>query len=256
MSPADAADAPQLITVADGFHVRQAVDNIAWLDMGDWALVVDALEQPELEDEIFSAIASTLGGKPVRYVVNTHTHYDHVALNAAFVRRFGAEIINQKTSPVSAAGRWFKGTRRRVQMLPVPGCHTQKDCILHVPDDSALFVGDIFGWGLIPLMVRLRVATVQLLRDSYTRLMDYGAAVIIPGHGPLCTTAELGRWLEYLDWLCREVAAAVAAGMSDAQIVERVTAPEDMASWWRFRAWKHEDSLGKVVTATRKGWLA
>lgn len=251
----DSTDSPKLVTLAHGFHVRQAIDNITWIDMGDWALVVDALEQPELETEVFDAIAATLGDKPVRYVINTHTHYDHVALNAAFQRRFGAEIINQKTSSIPVEGRWFEGAGRRVQILPMPGCHTDEDCILWAPEDNALLVGDIFGWGIIPLVVNLRTNTARLLRDRYARLIAYNAAVVIPGHGPLCATAELKRWREYFDWLCAEVARTIASGMTDAQIMDQIAPPEDMKSWWRFLAWKHEDSLSKVLKATRKGWL-
>ncbi len=91
---ADPADVPKLLTVAEGFCVRQAIDNIAWIDLGEFGLVVDALEQPELEEEVFASIGATLGEKPVRYLINTHTHYDHVALNEAFQRRHHATVIN------------------------------------------------------------------------------------------------------------------------------------------------------------------
>jgi len=58
----DEAETAKIVTVAEGFFVRQAVDNIAWIDMGDFALVVDALEQPELEEEVASARRSSISG--------------------------------------------------------------------------------------------------------------------------------------------------------------------------------------------------
>jgi len=253
--PADPAETPQMVTVAEGFHVRQAVDNIAWIDLGDCGLVVDALEQPELEEEVFAAIRGTLGDKPVRYVLNTHTHYDHTALNQAFQRRFGAEIINRQTSRIPAEGRLFQGSRRRVLILPMPGCHTADDCIIRVPDDKALFVGDIFGWGLIPLSASLSSQTAKLLIDAYSQLIDFGAAVVIPGHGPLCTTNELRRWVRYFRELRQQVAHDCSEGKSNAQIMEDIAPPEDMKTWWRFTLWKHEDSLTKVLDATRAGRL-
>ena len=128
----DSAETPQIIKVADGFYVRQAVDNMAWIDMGDHAIVVDALEQRHLEGEVMDAIEQTFGGKPVRFVLNTHTHYDHVALNDAFHHRFGAEIINQQTCRIGPDGRWFDG-KRRLQMLATPGCHTSEDCCVWCP---------------------------------------------------------------------------------------------------------------------------
>jgi len=252
---ADPAETPKIITVAEGFHVRQEIDNITWMDMGDWGLAVDALERPELEEEVFEAIGSTLGDKPVRYLLNTHTHYDHMALNAAFGRRWGTQIVNQRTTPLPPEGRWFEGEQRRVQMLPAGGCHTREDCVVWSPADKALLVGDIFGWGLIPLEAPLNAKTVTLLEDTYARLIAFGATTVIPGHGPLCTTAELVRWVEYFRWLRRGTRRLCAEGADDGQIARDLAPPEDMKTWWRFGAWKHEDSLAKVLAAARRGRL-
>lgn len=252
---AEDADAPKIITVADGFYVRQEVDNIAWIDLGEYAVVVDALERAELEDEVFDAIARTLGDTPVRYVLNTHTHYDHTALNRAFQKRCGAETVNQRTASLPAEGRWFEGHRRRVQMLPMGGCHTREDCVVWVPDDRALFVGDIFGWGLIPTEASLRKDNARLLVDTYNRLIDFGAETVIPGHGPLCSTAELTRWVDYFNALQQQAAEGCAAGKSDAEIAADIPPPDDMKHWWRFIMWKHEDSLSKVLRAVRAGHL-
>ena len=247
----DPAETPKIVTVAEGFYVRQEVDNIAWMDLGECALVVDALEQPQLEKEVFDAIASTLCDKPVRYLLNTHTHGDHTALNAAFHRRFGTEIVNQRTVRIEPEGRWFEGSRRRVLMLPMPGLHTSEDCLVWVPTDKALFVGDLFGWGLIPISAGLSEETAKLFVETYRRLIDFDANVVIPGHGPLCTPAELERLVEYFDWLREQTQRAVSAGRTDAQIVRQVQPPEDMKTWWRFTLWKHEDSLQKVLGAVR-----
>jgi len=248
-------DTPKIIDVAEGFRVRQEVDNIAWIDMGGFGIVLDALERPELKDEVFPAIRQTLGETPLRYVLNTHTHYDHVALNAAFQREFGAEIINQNTHPVGPEGRWFEGTKRRLQWLHMPGCHTPEDCVAWVPEDRALFVGDIFGWGLIPLTRSLRADTARLLLDTCQRLIDFDPAVMIPGHGPLGTKRTLERYVEYFHWLRQQCAAGVAAGKSDADVLAGIAPPEDMRDWWRFLTWKHEDSAAKMLRAVRRGVL-
>ncbi len=254
MTP-ESADTPKIITIADGFHVRQAVDNMAWIDLGDYAIVVDALEQPELETEVLEAIASALPGRGVRYVLNTHTHYDHVALNDALVRRHGAEVVDNARGGIPLEGRWFEGSRRKVLMLPLPSCHTEEDCIVWAPQDRVLLVGDIFGWGLIPLSCELRTETAQMLVDAYSRLTAFDAAVVVPGHGPLATTADLKRWVDYLHWLVAEVRRACQAGLDDKTILRQTDPPEDMRTWWRFLAWKHSDSLTKVLRAIRRGKL-
>ncbi|MFA6133180.1 MAG: MBL fold metallo-hydrolase [Phycisphaerae bacterium] len=252
--PLDEADVPKIIQVADGVFVRQEVDNIGWIDMGEYAIIVDAMEQPSAEGEVIDAIEETLGGKGVRYVLNTHSHYDHVALNEAFRRRWGATIVGQAIAPLPSAGRVFEGARRRAVMLPMPGTHTEEDCIVHLPGDRVLFTGDIFGWGLIPLTTNLRADTAAMLLTTYERMIDLDAAVVIPGHGPLCTTAQLRRWVAYFGWLCDQVRAAVAAGRSDAEILA-LAPPDDMRPWWRFLKWKHADCVAKVLKGFRKGWL-
>lgn len=249
------ADIPKLIQVAEGFVVRQAVDNMAWIDLGEYAVVVDALEQPELEAEVLGAIAKTLPGRTVRYVLNTHAHYDHVALNAALVRRHGAEVVDNVSGAIGPNGRRFKGSRREALMLPMPSCHTEEDCIVWVPQERVLFVGDIFGWGLIPLTCELTAETGAMLVDTYNRLIAFDAAVVVPGHGPLCSTAELKRWVEYLHWLVAEVRQACRVGGDDKAVLRRVGPPADMTGWWRLLAWKHSDSLAKVLAAVREGKL-
>ncbi len=251
----DPADVPKIITVGEGFQVRQAIDNIVWIDMGEYAIVVDALEEAHLADEVFAAIASALGDTPVRYLLNTHTHYDHVALNSAFRRRYGTEIIDQANTPAPPEGRWFEGSRRRLQWIPMTGCHTAEDCVAWVPDDRALLVGDIFGYGLIPLTVNLREDSARLLVETYNRLIEFDADVVIPGHGPLCTTATLTRWVEYFHWLRERIGELVAAGAKDKKILAEMAPPEDMKSWWRFLKWKHEDSVSKVLKSIRRGRL-
>jgi len=244
----------KILTIDGGFHVRQAVDNMAWIDMGEWALVVDALEQPELEDEVFDAILATLGDRPVRYLLNTHTHRDHTALNDAFARR-GVEIVNARRCEIPPDGRTFEGARRSALMIPMGGCHTAEDCVIRIPQDRVLFVGDLFGWGLIPCG-RLDRKMVTRLVTTYERLIQFDdASVVIPGHGPLCTTGELKRWVDYFQWLLEEVPRACRAGGSEKDIAARVPPPADMSGWWRFLDWKHADSVAKVAEAVRAGRL-
>ena len=250
--PIDPCETAKIIPVADGLFVRQAVDNMAWMDLGDYAVVVDALEQGELEGEVFAAIRKTMGDKKVRYVLNTHTHYDHVALNGAFQNRYGAEIVNAETRRIADDGVWFEGPRRRVLLLPMPLCHTAEDCVVRVEPDKALFVGDIFGWGLIPR--DLGRGTAELLVNTYNRLIEFGASTVVPGHGPICATAELKRWVDYFNWLRATIGRACAAGTSDSQIRRETPPPDDMRTWWRFLQWKHEDSVSKVLAAARRGW--
>jgi glyoxylase-like metal-dependent hydrolase (beta-lactamase superfamily II) len=124
-----------------------------------------------------------------------------------------------------------------------------------VPGASTLFAGDLFGWGLVPYNGNLRQGQAGLIRQTYGQLIGFGAKTVVPGHGPLCTTAELQRWLGYFDWLCARLKQVYAPGLALQDALELVPAPGDMAGWWRFRAWKHADSVKKVLKAVARGWV-
>lgn len=248
-------DTPKLIKLADGVFVRQAVDNISWFDLGGKTIIIDALEDRGEADAVFAALSETIGETPVACVINTHTHGDHVALNKKFRKHFGAEIINARTADIPPEGRWFEGPRRRALMLPMGGLHTDEDCVIHLPDDDVLFTGDLFGWGMIPLVRGLNTETMQRLERVYDRLISFDADTIVPGHGPTATTAELRRFIRYLHELRQQSRAGVDAGRGDDEILAELTPPEDMADWWRFTEWKHDSSARKVVRAVRRGKL-
>jgi glyoxylase-like metal-dependent hydrolase (beta-lactamase superfamily II) len=246
------ADTPKILQPVPGVWVRQEIDNIAWIDLGEDLLVIDALERPELEEEVLRSIQETTGGKPVRTVVNTHTHYDHVALNPAFVETF----VNARTRVLPTTGLAVGSESRPATVIPMPDCHTPEDCIIFLPKDSVLFVGDIFGWGLVPWDRPLTQAKADHIRKTYQQLIAREANVVVPGHGPLCTTDHLRRWLRYFDELIETIHAARSDGASRREIRDdTVPPPEDMADWWRFLQWKHEDSVKKVSQAVVKGSL-
>ena len=250
------AEKPKLIAVGERLYVRQEIDNIGWLDVGDGVVVIDALEQHSLREEIFTLLRRTMDGKPVLRVLNTHTHYDHVALNEDFVREFGAEIVNRQTREIPAGGLEVGSASRSVRLIPLPDCHTREDCVVWVPDAAVLFVGDIFGWGLIPWDRPLDAAKRDHLVRTYERLIAFGAETVVPGHGPLCGNAELRRWLDYFAWLIETIGRAKASGLSLDEVRDgRIAPPEDMGAWWRFRKWKHHDSVKKVSHAIYRNRL-
>lgn len=248
-------ETPSILELGDRLFVRQAVDNMGWMDVGGWILVVDALEHPEAGDEVLRAIRETVGeGLPIRFVLNTHTHGDHTALNPMF-EALGAQVVNLRNTTIPEEGRWFEGVTRRVRMFPVPGCHTPQDCAVWLPDDEVLFVGDLFGWGLVPYDGNLRSETFHRIVCTYERLIRLNAKRIVPGHGPLMTTHELKRCLEYFRHVTERCWDLACEAMSVEDIRGAIEPPEDMRDWWRFTEWKHDDSVKKIAKAVVNGWI-
>ncbi|HLG13203.1 MAG TPA: MBL fold metallo-hydrolase [Blastocatellia bacterium] len=65
-----------------------AVSNAAVIELGDQVLVVDSHLSPSAAREAARIVADLTGNKPVRYVVNTHWHPDHVQGNSAYSMAF------------------------------------------------------------------------------------------------------------------------------------------------------------------------
>ncbi len=249
-----AVERPRIFKFGEGVYVRREIDNMGWIDLGDSTAVVDTLEQPSAAKEVLTEMERTVGSQPVRYVLNTHLHPDHVALNPLFERR-GAEIINAATRNIPPDGLQIDGTNRSLRMIPIPGCHTPQDCVVWLPAEKVLFVGDFFGWGLIPWMGNLKKERRQLILDTCQRLIDFKPQTVVPGHGPLCSDTELARWRDYVLWLIDEIEGQIARGVPPENIGQDNPAPpDDMLDWWRFAEWKHQDSVKKVVKAIVRQW--
>jgi glyoxylase-like metal-dependent hydrolase (beta-lactamase superfamily II) len=242
--------------VADGVFVRHAVDNCTWAVLDDSVLIVDALEESHLAGEVLEHIRKTTG-KPVRYLAITHWHGDHTACNRAFAEAGATVVAHESTAPEKRSTGdgnaditfgtllTIRGGRRSVELHHMGGTHTPGDIALFLPWAKVLCVGDLFGWGLIPLHQITKESAATLMRIMQ-RLVDFGAAVIVPGHGPTATTAHVERFMEYFQYLLEELPARARAGKSAKQIQAEMPRPDDMLDWWRFD-WKHPHNVEQVA---------
>lgn len=93
-----------------------AVSNAAIIELGDKVLVVDAHLSPSAAREAARIVAALTNNKPVRYLVNTHWHPDHVQGNSVYMSLFPGtlEIIAHTN------------TRRDLLAIAVPFLKDQK----------------------------------------------------------------------------------------------------------------------------------
>jgi len=100
---------------------------------------------------------------------------------------------------------------RRVTLLEVGPAHTGGDVVVHLPDEGIVFTGDILFHGGHPIVWAGPVANWVTACD---RVLDLGAAVVVPGHGPLATPAAVADLKGYFEHLTSEARPRHAAGMS------------------------------------------
>ena len=209
---------------------RNFISNAGFVVTDDGVVVIDALGSPALADELLAEIRRVTP-QPVRYVIVTHYHADHIyglqALKAAgatiLAHSAGRVYLNSDTaqkrleasrielSPwvddktrLVPADQWIDGeeTRLRVGSFDflvrhVGPAHTPEDVVVFVPQLGVLFSGDLFFRGRIPFVGQ---ADSRLWIASLERLIDYKPRVVVPGHGPVSTEpmADLQLTRDYL----------------------------------------------------------
>ncbi len=212
---------------------RNFISNAGFVVTDDGVVVIDALGSPALAKELLAEI-HRVTTQPVRYVILTHYHADHIyglqvfkAAGATIIGHSEArEYLNSDTAQkrleasrielapwvddktrLVPADRWLDAeeTRLRVGSFDflirhVGPAHTPEDVVVFVPKLGVLFSGDLFFRGRIPFVGQ---ADSRLWIASLERLMTYKPRVVVPGHGPVSTDpmADLQLTRDYLLYL-------------------------------------------------------
>jgi len=230
----------------------------------DGVLVVDSFVSREAARALLGEIRK-LTPLPVRFVVNTHYHLDHVAGNAVF-REAGAAIVAQRNvrgwigdnlkffgpepkpeeralvQAIVPPQLGYDGEltihlgTRRVVLRSLPG-HTGGDTAVWVPHAGVAFAGDLFWREALPNLID---ATLRDWIATLARFADepaLSAAVWVPGHGEVGGAPDVAAFRSYLVTLDDAVATARQAGLRGDALLQSVR-PKLQASHgsWRFFA--------------------
>ncbi|TXI89622.1 MAG: MBL fold metallo-hydrolase [Cupriavidus sp.] len=86
----------------------------------------------------------------------------------------------------------------RLELMEVGPGHTNGDCIVHVPERRVVFTGDILFVNVTPVAW---AGPVSGITGALKRVLEMDVDVIVPGHGPLATRADVQRQIDYWEWL-------------------------------------------------------
>lgn len=231
--------------VGGNVHMLTGAGGNIGLSVGpDGVLVVDDQYAP-LVPRIRAAIA-TVTRQPVRFVLNTHWHIDHVGGNADFskdatlvahdnVRQRLAEghpgILGRAIPPAQAEALpvitfdrslTFHFNGEAIRALHFPRGHTDGDVIVFFPKSNVVHMGDTFVTYGLPFV---DVASGGSLLGMIEGVEQAMAAVpddvkVIPGHGPVSSKADVMAFVAMLRDCVRLVDEAVQKGQSLQQMQE------------------------------------
>jgi len=110
--------------VADGVHVAVAApaykvnSNTAIIESDDGAVIVDTYSKPSAARVIVDRLRD-ITARPVRYVVNTHFHWDHWHGNEVYPAAYpGAEIITNQVTREAMVKKGLKRIQDHVRQVP------------------------------------------------------------------------------------------------------------------------------------------
>jgi cyclase len=241
--PNPKSSAPALANT--GFVVGD--DGVAVIDT-TIGIDADGNFRTETAQQILAAIRR-ITKLPVRFVINTHYHMDHVGANAAFVEA-GAivlahrnvrawihsealRLLNKDTKPQYRAffeellpptvtydeGVELDLGSRTIRVQSFPG-HTGGDSVVVIPDAKVVFAGDLFWREIVPTLVD---ASTQPLIDTLDTLAkNESGATFVPGHGELGNVADVLAFREYVVTLRTLIADAQAQGKSGEALADAV----------------------------------
>ena len=105
---------------------------------------------------------------------------------------------------------WSGGLRCDVRYVGTPA-HTTNDSIIHIPERSVVFTGDLLFNGGTPFALQGSVSGwIEVLQSV---LRPLGAQTLVPGHGPVCGPEVIDDTLAYLHFVQETARTAKAAGI-------------------------------------------
>jgi glyoxylase-like metal-dependent hydrolase (beta-lactamase superfamily II)/catechol 2,3-dioxygenase-like lactoylglutathione lyase family enzyme len=96
---APAAVAPLFSEIGPGVFVFYGGYQSVAVTFDDYAVVIDGLQSDARVHELLALVKQAIPGKPIRYVVSTHSHFDH----ASGLRQFAAEGATILTHQMNVA---------------------------------------------------------------------------------------------------------------------------------------------------------
>ena len=230
------------------YLIEGAGGNIAASVGEDGVVLVDNGHAP-LVPRIKGALKG-ITDKPVRFIINTHWHRDHVGGNSQFPEAIvvaqnnvrarmqaGGSALSEEVRPFPAdalPGLTFLNditlhvNGEDIRAIGFPG-HTDGDCIVVFPKSNVVHMGDNFvttGFPLVDLesggSAHVLIEVVEIL----ARQLGPNAK-IIPGHGRVSDVQQLRAYLDML----QGTRLAVEDGIEQGKTLEQLKEASVLARW-------------------------
>jgi len=257
--------------IADGVFQARGTGNVmvgsntGIIINDDDVVIIDSSISPAAAAALVVELKS-ITDKPVRYVVNTHFHFDHAHGNQVYpddVEIIGHEFTYEMLVSGESVGRTYAGFRdwmasapggtdgqrgliptpptttlsdrmtlfrgdREIQLLYFGRGHTGGDVVTWLPAEKILFTGDLLLEGMPYMGDGFLTDWIQTLENL--RSLDF--EIVVPGHGrPFADRERIDRLKSLLADLWERAGNACSAGLSAPEAAEQIDVTDHKADY-------------------------
>ena len=226
------------------YMLKGSGGNIGVITGKDGVMIVDNQYAP-LADKIKAAIKE-ISPDPVKYVVNTHWHGDHMGGNEVFGAEGSIIIAHDKVRTRVSTDQTMKFHQREVPARPevawpivtfsedvtyyfndeeilihhTPPAHTDGDAVVYFKNANVIHMGDTFvryGYPFVDNSAGGSAGGMVANLDTVIDMIN-DQTKVIPGHGELATRADMIKFRDTLKDIVGSVRKAIEQGKSLEQI--------------------------------------
>ena len=242
----------ELVEVSDGVFARlhEGLTNAGIIVGDEGVMIIDSLRVPSFARALIEDVRK-ITSKPIKYVIDTHSHWDHSWGNEEFPdatiighQNCRAEMLDIEAQElwmnkiVTSKESWSEEARtvtitppamtfnsklsmnfggRVIELRYFGRAHTSGDIFIFLPEDKLVFTGDVAQDSGVPFMMD---GYMEDWVETGRLLCELPVDRFISGHGPVGGHEALVEAKDFINELVSTTKECIGNGQSNHEAVE------------------------------------